>query len=442
MTSLSKHVYTGDGEDRISSLPEALLLHILSLMPTHYAVRTRILSLRWKDLWALVPSLDFEWMSSKTVDDNDLSFMNFVDHVLLLHKLTSIERVSFYVRGPDSEVVASRLHEWLRVAITRHVRVIYIHMCPFQPLSLPSELFTCKTLTGLHLARELEFDTPLSSVWLPNLRDLQVSLHFPGNDITQKLFSSCPLLEDLYIRANVENEEDMVLNVCAPALKRLEFKLVAYLHNEHLERGMMLSRNKIVVNAPVLENLIVNDDYLPCYSLENLSSLVSAYIDVGHCCIQDIGLKEHANQIFKLLEGITSVKFLTLDSATMAALDFADDNKLPLFPNLIRLNLIVPDDYSWRLLPDLLCSAPNLATLVLWKAFYKGDLNHEFSWVEPHRTTSCFLSKLEELVVIQFHGVDSELKLLKYFLENGSVLKKVLIDCSHLTLEEKTSWRR
>lgn len=122
------------------------------------------------------------------------------------------------------------------------------------------------------------------------------------------------------------------------------------------------------------------------------------------------------------------------------ALDFADDNKLPLFPNLIRLNLIVPNDYSWRLLPDLLCSAPNLATLVLWKALYKGDLIHEFSWVEPHKTTSCFLSKLEELVVIQFHGVDSELKLLKYFLENGSVLKKVLIDCSHLTLEGKSNF--
>ncbi|KAH7857917.1 hypothetical protein Vadar_017889 [Vaccinium darrowii] len=226
MTSLSKHVYTGDGEDKISSLPEALLLHILSLMPTHYAVRTSILSLRWKDLWALVPSLDFEWMSSNTVDNNDLSFVNFVDHVLL-HKLTSIERISFYVRGPDSEVVASCLHEWLRVAIRCHVQVIYIQMCPFPPLSLPSELFTCKTLTRLQLARELEFDTPLSSVWLPNLRDLQ-------------------------------------------------------------------------------------------------------------------------------------------------GLDFADDNKLPLFPNLIRLNLIVPDDYSWRLLPDLLCSAPNLATLVLWKCVEKG----------------------------------------------------------------------
>jgi len=151
-------------------------------------------------------------------------------------------------------------------------------------------------------------------------------------------------------------------------------------------------------------------------------------------------MKEHANQIFKLLEGITCVKFLTLHEATMGVLDFADDTKLPLFPNLIRLNLVVPDDYSWRLLPDFHCSAPNLATLVLCKTFGEGDLINEFSWVEPHRTPTCLLSNLEKLVVIRFDGVDSELKLLKYFLENGRVLKKVLIGCSHLTLEEKSNF--
>ncbi|KAF7120504.1 hypothetical protein RHSIM_Rhsim13G0198300 [Rhododendron simsii] len=446
MTSLSKHVNTGDGEDRISSLPDSLLIHILSLIPTKYAVRTSILSLRWKDLWAFVPSLDFnEWLSAKTVPDNDLSFMNFVDRVLLLHKLPSIEK--FAVRG-HSGIAVSHLREWIRVAIMRHVRAVDIQMFADCPLSLPSELFTCKTLIQLSLGKELEFDTPLSSVWLPNLKDLDVSLDHPGNDITQKLFSNCPMLEDLYIRANMENEKDIVLNVCAPALKTLELKLVAFLDFEQLDWGLVLSRNKIIINAPVLEDLIVFDDYLPCYSLENLSSLVSAYINVGHWCMPVVEMKVHGNQLFKILEGITNVKFLTLHTATMGVLDYADDIKLPLFRNLIHLELIVPGDFSWRRLPDLLCSAPNLGTLVMWKVRScvkdlpneEGDYYCNFSWVEPQKAPSCFLSHLENLTIMRFDGEDHELELLKYFLENGKVLKKVLIGCCHLTPEQKTNF--
>lgn len=48
------------GEDRISRLPDAVLCHILSLIPTKYAVRSSIVSNRWKNIWASVPNLDFE----------------------------------------------------------------------------------------------------------------------------------------------------------------------------------------------------------------------------------------------------------------------------------------------------------------------------------------------------------------------------------------------
>lgn len=43
------HVFPG--EDRISALPEELRLEILSLLPRRYAIRTGVLSKRWKDLW-------------------------------------------------------------------------------------------------------------------------------------------------------------------------------------------------------------------------------------------------------------------------------------------------------------------------------------------------------------------------------------------------------
>ncbi|KAL8266841.1 hypothetical protein R6Q59_004185 [Mikania micrantha] len=64
--------------DRLSNLPEDLIFKILSFMGTKHAVKTSVLSSRWRYIWASMPSLSFSIDDFQTL----VKFSKFVAHVL------------------------------------------------------------------------------------------------------------------------------------------------------------------------------------------------------------------------------------------------------------------------------------------------------------------------------------------------------------------------
>ncbi|KAE9463343.1 hypothetical protein C3L33_04764, partial [Rhododendron williamsianum] len=321
----------------------------------------------------------------------------------------------------------------------RQIDVQYTSDC----IILPPTLFTCTTLVVFKLRSLVQMEIP-GLVRFPNLRVLHVSLQFPFGDMIQKLFCSCPVLEDFSIRGYIDNSQAMAFDISTVALKKLEI--------DFKDQGFEYSDNEFVINAPILEHLTLRDNYFALYRLKNLSSLFRADIDVGDGvgCIEIYGWKERANQVYELLKGISNVKYLTLGARTMGALDYADDNNLPLlFPNITHLKLRVSNSSSWKRLTYLLSCMPNLENLEVStkKEFELHDhlnLAAEPNWIEPvpEQTPTCLLLHLKEIGLTGFTSKIYHLNLIKYLLENAKVLIKMAINTRNLAVEEEVEFLR
>ncbi|XP_071740592.1 F-box protein At1g19070-like [Rutidosis leptorrhynchoides] len=94
----------------ISQLPDELLIQILSLLPDADATRSRILSCRWKHLWAFLPNLHIVMPQFK---EEANKFNDSVDRILALRADLPIQKFflqcSYYGSG------AYRVNNWLRI---------------------------------------------------------------------------------------------------------------------------------------------------------------------------------------------------------------------------------------------------------------------------------------------------------------------------------------
>ncbi|PRQ47948.1 putative F-box domain-containing protein [Rosa chinensis] len=118
--------------DRISALPDEILVIILSGLPVRDAQATSILSRRWRYMWASITTLNFDdeknlcrlYELSRIYPEGKelkkLWYVDWVDSVLKLHRAPHIEqfRVSFDIG------LRSSIDEWIQFAMKKGVQMI------------------------------------------------------------------------------------------------------------------------------------------------------------------------------------------------------------------------------------------------------------------------------------------------------------------------------
>jgi len=147
-TAMSKSKIPKEECDRVSSLPDSIICHILSFLPTKYIVATSILPKRWKPLWLSVSTLDF------------IDYPAFLDtaplccliYSVMLSRDNNLPIWSFRFLSSLKYDQPYYINQLIITATQRQTETLELSM-NFHILdnSLVSKIFTCRTLTVLKL---------------------------------------------------------------------------------------------------------------------------------------------------------------------------------------------------------------------------------------------------------------------------------------------------
>ncbi|KAJ8570079.1 hypothetical protein K7X08_006656 [Anisodus acutangulus] len=255
----------------LSNLPEWVIDEILMRLPLRDAVRTSILSKKWRYNWCRLPHLKLDQMLWKTIEDlisPTIGFTNILCHLLTLH--TGLI-TKFTLDIPDLKPCPN-IHHLIYFLSRNDIQHVLLKLPVGNRYKLPSSFFTCLQLRHLTLHTCLIRPPPLfkgfDRLISLELSDVTISSEFLGSLISHAL-----LLEHLVLEQEVVSDH---IEISAPKLR--SFFFIGNINLLHLKNVPLLSKvsyepiaffveaerdlAKIFESMPALENLCWNQGYV------------------------------------------------------------------------------------------------------------------------------------------------------------------------------------
>ncbi|KAH0909963.1 hypothetical protein HID58_033284 [Brassica napus] len=369
---ISQCVRERNCEDRISALPDDLLVKILLFVPTKDIVTTMILSKRWRTIWTEVPRLEYEDIVSNT-NSEQKSVWWFLEKSLQLHKAPILESLCIQLKEicPTNVDVAKLVGQ----AVDRSLRRLLFHLSWLaKPTSMPNILYTCETLTELELFNKIILDIP-PSVCLPSLAKLYLFCVLYKDDVSLvRLLSNCPVLRILIVIRSEEDGNVKKYTVKVPSLE--EF---TYLY----KRPLSLAENT--------RSLV-----LDCPETLALSGICQALLEQN--CLLFATLTKNSETYF------------------LGHVMCRPDN----FSQLVDLT-ITPCDSGWlEQLMLMLKSNNELKSLTIKSSYIITPV----LWNKPGHVPKCLASHLEFFKWRSYNDIKEEREFVAYILANSKCLKK------------------
>jgi len=334
--------------DRLSELPDPILDHILSFIPTKQILQLSILSKRWQNVWTLLPIPEFEQHlftnNLRKVPPNEKQeefqrkkqeFKNFVERYLLGHyrQRLSINKFRLHMML-DDESDCALLNRWIDYAIDCNLKEFILHVwidqkryeLPTKEYELPERVFVAKSITELKLCR-CKLKSFYSDINLPSLKKLVLGINV-DDQIVQDLIAGCRDIEEMTFE-------------CCYGLKSLQvsglpkLKAIELVENQELEN--------VEIEASNLESLVFNLRR-PCQinlgRCENLKKLLLYSCSITDKWLHDV-LSKHPLIDCLNLRCCSMLKRIKIASHRMRSLAFISCSELVeidiVTPNLHRL---------------------------------------------------------------------------------------------------------
>ncbi|TKY58811.1 F-box/FBD/LRR-repeat protein [Spatholobus suberectus] len=424
-------------EDYISGLPNSILCHILSSLTVREAVKTSVLSSKWRKIYDNPTNLILDADNMLKIDHSATNVRNrtsavvsnvkqYLSHVGQVHKIDKL-KVCFTF-GHDG-CGSTDLDEWIRFAIERNVEEIDLCLWEGDHLSAPNDgslhVFPCDIVgnegacagaSGLksflkclrlaycvlapHKCYTSGFST-LSTLELFRV-DLKSKLHI------QTLLASCSNLEWLGF-SECYNVDDLIIK--HPFCQKLKF----------LSVNLCRQLTALVLHSTSLETLEYMGSKIEfAFNAPRLKSFYSRVSDSTAC-------HREVWPVFRLPIDLPQLETFILECSCY--MGEVMTNILPAFtfPSLRHLEVIkvatLRQDLWWVV--GILKSCPILGRLELHLRTYFciDEELRKRGWPNkiPH-------NHLKEVVITGIRGHSSEIEIAIYLLRNAIALEKMTID--------------
>ncbi|KAM5580792.1 F-box/LRR-repeat protein [Rosa sericea] len=412
----------------LTDLPEEILIHILSFLPTLYAVQTSLLSRQCRSLWSRVPALDFSYDTFPSAEpdptaDTDPTrlFADFVDRALVLRSNSPIRsfRLSFLYYHRYS----SHVDSWLRCAVTRfQARELHLDLYVEkkyqnevsldQMYDFPLSLLRNSRVEVLRLTRcDLWLPADMSAMNLFSLRTVFLERIDMTDQMVRDFISGCPNLEDLEFHNSGGMEN---LKIRSEKLKRLA---LGYFYDCD-------SRNTVEIDCPNLWFLKFDCCSFTQFWLKNASSLVEFHIAIVH-------VEQYYylwSKVVKLLEQAPHVKHLNVQNWWLKFV--TSENPFPKSFKLQNVRLLELrtgyTQYDLVGMAALLELCPNLETMIL-DHLHKIEEDESLPDEFLNKPVKFNIPSLKHVKLLTFTGTEDEHNFVTMLKKQGAALQKITL---------------
>ncbi|KAL2998878.1 hypothetical protein AAZX31_09G127600, partial [Glycine max] len=345
-----------DDRDKISELPDNILLHMMDFMDTREAVQTCVLSKRWNNLWKRLSTLLFNTSKFESVFKINKFLCRFLsdrdDSISLLNVDLDVGppiELELYLSGvlyrPPIEL--ELLHRIMEYAVSHNCQRFTINTGIGFKFEVVTVIFFCPSLTNLRLS----CGTPLGrtcklpkSLQLPVLETLHLhSVFFTASDNgCAEPFSKCFLLNTLVLKRCVLDEHAEVICISNSNLSCLVLD------------NTLKGAGTIVLSTPKLRLLTIQDYalYINAFSHYEDSSVCPSWLQLVTNVKELILSAKTIRFILKLaLKVLDSVRiqppgFVNLESLVVKrdSLDFVSDEEVHCIVRFLLQNSILTLD--------------------------------------------------------------------------------------------------